>query len=650
MESTFRILITTDNHVGYLENDPVRGDDSWKSFEEIMYLAKDNDVDFVLQAGDLFHVNRPSKKSMFHVMKSLRTVCYGDKPLEFELLSDPSLSIDNRGLNHANFQDPNINVSIPIFAIAGNHDDSTGDELLDPMDLLSVSGLINHFGKNLQNDKITVAPLLLQKGTTQLALYGLSNVRDERLYKTFLDGGVKFLRPPNDHKDKFFNLLAVHQNHTAHTDTSYLPESFLPKFINLVIWGHEHECIPYVTPTSLGTDVLQPGSSVATSLSPAEMARKHVFILSVTGLEYKLEAIPLKTARPFALKTVDLTETDIPTGSGNKNEVIRYLTDEIETMIKETQDEWRSLQDEEEQEESSIKPPLPLIRLKVEYTEGYEIENPRRFSNRFVGQIANVNDVVLFHKKKIMKSNRTKVKTGTQVEDLDIKEVNVTGLIDNFLMDDDLNLIAKSDINEAIKVFIEKEDRNALKDFVKSELEKDFKELLKLNVDSKDEAADESQLKKGFKEILKEISKEKKLELKKESSYPDRKKTFKSSELVVDSDSDIEVQRDISVTPPRRKRPIRLSKQRAKEKVKSVEIISDSDDDLMFDSEPEEDQDEVISDGFLSDNDDLIDVPAPKPPRSKKITKPRLKITKKPLTQSQSQNVMDLVKRIATKK
>jgi double-strand break repair protein MRE11 len=84
------ILIATDNHVGYAERDQVRGDDSWKTFHEIMVLAKERDVDMVLLAGDLFHDNKPSRKSMFYVMKSLRQNCLGDRPCALEMLSDAS--------------------------------------------------------------------------------------------------------------------------------------------------------------------------------------------------------------------------------------------------------------------------------------------------------------------------------------------------------------------------------------------------------------------------------------------------------------------------------------------------------------------------------------------------------------------------------
>ncbi|KAI7627644.1 DNA repair exonuclease, partial [Hortaea werneckii] len=225
---TIRVLVSTDNHVGYNERDPVRGDDSWKSFHEVMTLAKDRDVDMVLLAGDLFHENKPSRKSMYQVMRSLRMNCYGDRPCELEMLSDASEQFGGT-FNHVNYEDPDINVAIPVFSIHGNHDDPSGEGHLAALDILQMSGLINYYGRTPESDNIEVKPVLLQKGNTKLALYGLSNVRDERLFRTFRDGKVKFFQPSTQ-KDDWFNLMSVHQNHHAYTDTGYLPEHFLPKF------------------------------------------------------------------------------------------------------------------------------------------------------------------------------------------------------------------------------------------------------------------------------------------------------------------------------------------------------------------------------------------------------------------------------------
>ena len=207
---TIRILVATDSHVGYNERDPIRGDDSWKSFHEVMCLAQERDVDMVLLAGDLFHDNKPSRKSLFQVMRSMRMTCYGEKPCELELVSDGTETFQG-AFNHVNYEDPDINVAIPVFSIHGNHDDPTGEGHLAALDLLQTAGLINYYGRTPESDNIEVKPVLLQKGNTKLALYGMSNVRDERLFRTFKDHKVKFFQPGRQ-KNDWFSLMSVHQN------------------------------------------------------------------------------------------------------------------------------------------------------------------------------------------------------------------------------------------------------------------------------------------------------------------------------------------------------------------------------------------------------------------------------------------------------
>lgn len=68
----------------------------------------------------------------------------------------------------------------------------------------------------------------------------------------------------------------------VHGVRNHIPEKFLPSFLDLVVWGHEHECKiePEVVTSSGGRDIriTQPGSSIATSLSPGEAERKCVFL------------------------------------------------------------------------------------------------------------------------------------------------------------------------------------------------------------------------------------------------------------------------------------------------------------------------------------------------------------------------------------
>jgi double-strand break repair protein MRE11 len=46
-----------------------------------------------------------------------------------------------------NFENPNINIGLPVFTIHGNHDDPAGQDNLSAVDLLSSCGLLNYFGK-----------------------------------------------------------------------------------------------------------------------------------------------------------------------------------------------------------------------------------------------------------------------------------------------------------------------------------------------------------------------------------------------------------------------------------------------------------------------------------------------------------------------
>jgi double-strand break repair protein MRE11 len=487
---TIRILVATDSHVGYAEEDAHRKDDSWKTFHEVMCLAKEHDVDMVLHAGDLFHENKPSRKSLYHVMRSIRQNCLGEKPCELEMLSDAS---ENFGgiFDHVNYEDEDINIAIPVFAIHGNHDDPSGEGSFSPLDLLQASGLVNYFGRTPEVDKIAVRPVLLQKGRTKLALYGLSNVRDERLFHTWRDGNVKFFQPGTQ-KDEWFNIMSVHQNHVAHTPTSYLPENFLPEFMDLVVWGHEHECLidPRYNP-EMGFHVMQPGSSVATSLMPGEAVPKHVAILSVTGKEFQTETIRLKSVRPFIMKEIVLAEEkeikkkELWRVNDNRTKITQYLTKVVDELIEEANRQWLELQDDRE-EGDDLEVPLPLVRLRVEYTAPqpgeFHVENPQRFSNNFVNKVANINDVVQFHRKKKTATrtakNAAEMPEESVMAEMQASTVKVDRLVKEFLTAQTLTILPQNSFGDAVTQFVDKDDKMAMDNFVRESLSDQVKHLM----------------------------------------------------------------------------------------------------------------------------------------------------------------------------
>jgi len=216
---------------------------------EIFLRAKEYHVDFVLLGGDLFHENKPSRKTLHSTMAILRRHCLGSTPVSFQVISDPAPQGEGQeasspAFSHVNYEDPNYAVGLPVFSIHGNHDDPTRDgpsEPLSAMDLLGMTNLVNYFGKASATDAVEVAPLLLQKGRTCMALYGLGNMRDERLNRMWQKKKIKFLRhAPRERgaAPDFFSLFALHQNRdTGRGQKNCVQESMIPEWMDLVVWG-----------------------------------------------------------------------------------------------------------------------------------------------------------------------------------------------------------------------------------------------------------------------------------------------------------------------------------------------------------------------------------------------------------------------------
>ena len=284
-EDILKILVTSDNHIGYNEKDEVRGTDSFESFEEVLKIAADEKVrtmlalalaparrraapltaqraqaDFILNGGDLFHDNKPSRRTLVRLPPALRRCAAAAEPssrrgaVQDHRAAAQVLPERSRGVGggaerpggelpqqvpHRQLRGPErkprhfpaafprfcaqlydsallsppvltkflgqFNVGLPFFIIHGNHDDPTGsgalpgESHLSALDILSArpspspptparffqrelsqgvavvqgANLINYFGKTNDIKDIEIAPILMRKGVTKLALYGL---------------------------------------------------------------------------------------------------------------------------------------------------------------------------------------------------------------------------------------------------------------------------------------------------------------------------------------------------------------------------------------------------------------------------------------------------------------------------------------------
>ena len=118
-----------------------------------------------------------------------------------------------------------------------------------------MTNLVNYFGRQEEVDQIEISPILFQKGTTRIALYGLGSLRDERLNRMWEKQKVVFLRPDGedeeddlhdddddddddeDNRNKgFFNIFALHQNRDLGRGTkNCVQERMIPEWMDVVV-------------------------------------------------------------------------------------------------------------------------------------------------------------------------------------------------------------------------------------------------------------------------------------------------------------------------------------------------------------------------------------------------------------------------------
>ncbi|XP_067005456.2 double-strand break repair protein MRE11 [Anabrus simplex] len=489
-EDTFNILVATDIHLGYAENVADRGDDSFNTFEEILSIAAKEEVDFILLGGDLFHDHKPSPRCIHRCMSLIRRYCMGDRPVGIEFLSDQTENFRHCFNPVVNYEDPNLNISIPVFSIHGNHDDPSGVDRICSLDILSVSGLVNYFGKWNDLKQVDISPLLMKKGATQLALYGLSHITDDRLARLFRDQKVQFFRPKEE-TESWFNIFVLHQNRVNRGLNKYIPDTVLPDFLDLVIWGHEHECLVKPEKSSQKFFITQPGSPVATSLCEGEAEEKHIALLKVNKKNFQIRPIKLKTVRPFVIDTIQLSKCRLDmTKSKPSEQVQKYLEEYVKNMINRAANQISG---------HPKQPTLPLIRLRVEFQYEQQTFNTKRFGEMFHGKVANPIDIILMKRERQenVKEENGQVDSQAMVSVLRKEQLPSSMLWDTRVEDvvekyfktmdpnNHLNVLSVKGMAQAVTRYVEKDDKDAIDDIFKYNIKKTLEYLNK--VDAKED-------------------------------------------------------------------------------------------------------------------------------------------------------------------
>lgn len=408
------------------------------------------------------------------------------------------------------------------------------------------------------------------------------------------------------------------------------------------MWGHEHECLidPRYNP-EMNFHVMQPGSSVATSLMPGEAVPKHVAVLSITGRDFKVETTRLKTVRPFVMKEIVLSEDKTAKSfvkKDNRTLLTRYLMDVVESLIEQAKSEWLEVQEEADHDDEPDVP-LPLVRLRVEYSapDGgkFDCENPQRFSNRFVGKVANVNDVVQFYRKKT--GTTRKAQDGAELpeesilDQMTIDSVKVEKLVREFLTAQSLTILPQNSFGDAVSQFVDKDDKHAVEMFVTDSLIDQVKHLMNIE-DADDDIQNAMDQHKSKLEELFAAGRLKKTQRAKLKPRPENWDSDMNDEWEaqpaawVRSDNEPDQDDEGASLPPTKStakgRPRATASKKAPAVTKKAASAKTSRSKKVVEEESEE-EDDVVMIGSDEDESQLFVQPAPKTKATKKLPPPK---------------------------
>ncbi len=195
-----------DAHLGAFSKNPSLRELNLQAFEMAMEKAMDEDVDFILLAGDLFHNPIPDMdvvKRSVEIMKKVR------------------------------------DAGIRIYAIYGSHDFSAGNTSL--MDVLASTGIFTKAVRmDARDDKIILREVEDETGVSIVGISGLSSSAEVHYFE-HLD--MDYLRSIPSPKIFMFHTTIEELKPDYISYKNAVPKSLLPKGFDYYAGGHLHERI-----------------------------------------------------------------------------------------------------------------------------------------------------------------------------------------------------------------------------------------------------------------------------------------------------------------------------------------------------------------------------------------------------------------------
>ena len=195
------------------------------------------------------------------------------------------------------------------------------------------------------------------------------------------------------------SILIIHQNRfkgirPGAPYKNCVHPTMLPNFLDLIIWGNEHESTDELVEDPVQNFyIYQPGSSIPTSLNGAEALQKHAGFFEIGEKKnFKFVPIALRNQRPLYVKNMELDQLldNKKPSAMQRLRMDEEAEDEEKKIEEKIEEEFNRILEEHESNianQKRLKNP-PLIRLKVEYS-GFDIIRIKQLELKFMGKVAN---------------------------------------------------------------------------------------------------------------------------------------------------------------------------------------------------------------------------------------------------------------------
>jgi double-strand break repair protein MRE11 len=256
--------------------------------------------------------------------------------------------------------------------------------------------------------------------------------------------------------------------------------------------------------------ITQPGSSVATSLVAGEAVCKKVGILDIQGKNFRLHPVPLTQVRSFVTTEVSLKEhrDELDADDPKIDEMVsQILEEEVRLMVLQGHEKMQQVREDAKAAGSNAgeedcplkyklaKPDQVLVRIRVEHS-GFTSLNNQRFGAKFVGAVANPDDVLLFHRKKEVnphaKASKKRSSMQKPIAPEELERTNMEDLVKELLgaPEQKLRLLNELNLSLAMEEFVEKSSAQSIPDAALEMLEGKQKKLIDRGGANKSDSGD----------------------------------------------------------------------------------------------------------------------------------------------------------------